>query len=171
MRPNRKNKLLLAGFGLLLFLSYKFAISNTISSYREYQEKAEALKTRKFSKELIVKLRQKEREMDALSATYNITNPATFQNDLLGELARYSKRFQLKIVDFSEPHVSEKNGVVTTTYFFTFEGSFNGFLILLNQIENKPELGTVKHLNFLKKHNFKSGKDEVFFKVGLQNSK
>jgi len=171
MKLNRKNKLLLLGFLLALFLCYSFAITNTISYYKEFESKSALITDNNSNPKLSSQLRQKEKQLDLLLARYNITASESFQNDLLKQLTTYSETFHLKIVDFKEPHVIMDKGFTATSYIFSLEGSFNGCLALLNKIENNPTLGSIYHLNFTKKRNYKTNVDQLFVEVILQKNK
>jgi len=116
-------------------------------------------------------LRQKEKQLDLLLSRYNITASESFQNDLLKQLTTYSDSYHLKIIDFKEPHIITEKGFTATSYIFSLEGSFNGCLALLNKIENNPTLGSIKHLTFTKKRNYKTNVDQLFVEVILQKNK
>ncbi|MDI1307433.1 MAG: general secretion pathway protein [bacterium] len=168
---NRKNKLLLFGFLLALYICYTFAISNTITYYKEYHSKNAMITDNASSPKLAYQLLQKEKQLDLLLSRYNITASESFQNDLLKQLNTYSDSYHLKIIDFKEPHVIAEKGFVTTSYIFSLEGSFNSCLALLNKVENNPSLGSIKHLNFTKKRNYKTNMDQLFVEVILQKNK
>ena len=67
-------------------------------------------------------------------------------------------------------NITEKD-FTTTSYIFSLEGSFNGCLALLNKMENNATLGSIKHLNFTKKRNFKTNADQLFVEVIMQKNK
>lgn len=171
MTLNRKNKLLLFGFLVALYICYSFAISNTISYYKEYHSKNEMITDKTSLPKLAHQLRQKEKQLDQMLSHYNITTSESFQNDLLKQLNTYSDSYHLKIIDFKEPHSISEKGILTASYIFSLEGSFNGCLALLNKVENNPSLGSIKHLNFTKKRNYKTNVDQLFVEVILQNYK
>jgi hypothetical protein len=171
MKLNRKNKLLLLGFLLALYICYSFAISNTLSYYKEYHSKNELISNNNSSPKLVHQLRQKERQLDLALSQYNINSTESFQNDLLKQLNTYSDSYHLKIIDFKEPHIITEKGSSITSYIFSLEGSFNGCLALLNKIENNPSLGSIRHLNFTKKRNYKTNTDQLFVEVILQQNK
>ncbi|WP_348799721.1 hypothetical protein [Flavobacterium adhaerens] len=170
MKLNNKNKMLLAGFIVVLYLCYSFAITNTISYYEEYMVKQEAIIADNDMPELIARLIQKEKQLDQVIAHYDIKTSESFQNDLLKQLTSYSDTYHLKVVDFQEPHIISEKGFITTSYIFSIEGSFNGCLAVLNKIENNPVLGTIRHLNFIKKKNYKTNSDQLFVEVIMQKN-
>jgi hypothetical protein len=171
MKLNRRNKLLLLGFLVGLYICYSFAISNTITYYKEYHSKNEMITDNISSPKLAHQLHQKEKQLDQMLSHYSITASESFQNDLLKQLNTYSDSYHLKIIDFKEPHVISEKGFTTTSYIFSLEGSFNGCLALLNKIENNPTLGSIKHLNFTKKKNYKTNADQLSVEVILQKNK
>jgi hypothetical protein len=171
MTLNRKNKLLLFGFLVALYICYSFAISNTINYYKEYHSKNTMITDNTSSPKLGQQLSQKEKQLDLLLSRYSIIASESFQNDLLKQLNTYSDSYHLKIIDFKEPHSISEKGFVTASYIFSLEGSFNGCLAVLNKVENNPTLGSIKHLNFTKKRNYKTNMDQLFVEVILQKNK
>jgi len=138
--------------------------------YNEYHSKNEMITDNSITPKLAHQLRQKEKQLDLVLSQYNITTSESFQNDLLKQLNTYSDTYHLKITDFKEPQITTEKGFVVTSYIFSLEGSFNGCLALLNKIENNPTLGSIKHLNFTKKRNYKTNMDQLFIEVIMQKS-
>nr|WP_315247395.1 hypothetical protein [uncultured Flavobacterium sp.] len=171
MKLNNKNKLLIVGFFVVLYICYSFAISNTINYYKEYKNKQEEITADSNMPKLAGQLMQKEKQLDQVLVNYDMDVSASFQNDLLKQLTSYSENYQLKIVDFQEPHVVTQKGFIITSYIFSLEGSFNGCLALLNKIENTPSLGNIKHLNFIKTRNFKTNTDQLRLEVIVEKNK
>lgn len=170
MRLNRKNKMLIFGFLIALYICYAFAISNTISFYREYHSKNELIANNNDSPKLAHQLRQKEKQLDVALSLYTISNTESFQNELLKQLNSNSNSYHLKIIDFKEPHIVTEKGLTNVSYIFSLEGSFNGCLSLLNKIENTPSFGSIKHLNFSKKRDYKTNTDHLFMEVIIQKN-
>lgn len=171
MKLNKKNKLLLVGFVIVLYVCYSFAISNTINYYKEYKIKQEEIAADSNMPKLVGQLIQKEKQLDQVLSQYDVNISESFQNDLLKQLTSYSDSYKLKIVDFQEPHTISQKGFTTTSYIFSLEGSFNGCLSVLNKVENNPALGNIKHLNFVKKKNYKTNTDQLFVEVIMQKNK
>jgi hypothetical protein len=171
MTLNKKNKLLLVGFVIVLYICYSFAISNTVNYYKEYQTKQQEIAADSNMPKLVGQLIQKEKQLDQILSQYDVNISESFQNDLLKKLTSYSDSYKLKIVDFQEPHTISQKGFTTTSYIFSLEGSFNGCLAVLNTIENNPSLGNIKHLNFVKKKNYKTNTDQLFVEVIMQKNK
>lgn len=171
MKLDKKNKLLLVGFLLVLYICYSFAISNTINYYKEYKAKQDQIAADSNMPKLVGQLIQKEKQLDQALSLYDVNISESFQNDLLKQLTSYSDSYKLKIVDFQEPHSVLQKGFTVTSYIFSLEGSFNGCLAVLNKVENNPALGVIKHLNFIKKKNYKTNTDQLFVEVIMQKNK
>lgn len=170
MKLNKKNKLLIAGFIFTLLICYRFAISNTISLYREYTTKNEIMTRESVTPETANLLLQKEKQLDAMLSRYSVISTASFQNDFLEKLSDYCTTYNLKITDFKEPHNSIVNELETNSYQFTLKGSFNGSLSVINKIENTPSLGIIKHLNFTKNRDYKTNTDDLTVEIILQKN-
>lgn len=156
---------------MALYICYSFAISNTITYYKEYRSKNEMITDNNNTPKLAHQLRLKEKQLDVLLSRYNITTSESFQNDLLKQLSAYGDTYHLKIIDFKEPHVITEKDFTAISYIFSLEGSFNGCLALLNKMENNPTLGSIKHLTFTKKRNYKTNTDQLFVEVIMQKNK
>lgn len=156
MKLNRKNKLLLAGFLFTLYLCYAFAFSKTITYFREYQEKKELSATAADNPELVKQLIQKEKQLDAYIESYGTAGANLTQNELLKRLSALSRKHDLNIIDFREPHSIDTKGIKTISYIFSLQGSFNSILTALNSLENNASFGVIKHISFVKKKDYKT---------------
>ncbi|MFV8354972.1 hypothetical protein ACNQGB_02155 [Flavobacterium sp. XS1P32] len=171
MTFNRKNKILLLSFGVMLYLCYSFAISNTINYYQALKSKEALIENSIELPVLIPQLKYKEKQLDKYLMSHEIKTKASFQNELLKQLTFYTNQTHVKITDFKAPHqnLNDKNDT-TTSYIFSLEGTFINCLKTINYLENKPELGVIKHLFFVKKKNYKIDKDELYVEVILQKN-
>lgn len=167
MKLNKKNKFLLVGFLIALYVCYLFAIANTIDIYKQYQSQNETLINNDFSSNTLKTLFAKEKQLDELLSKKLTTNSKSSQNELLKLLNIYSDKYNLKIVDFNEPHSLIVKGKNEVNYIFTLQGSYNGCISLLNKIETN-HIGIIKHVSFYKKRNYKSNSDELFVEIVLE---
>lgn len=171
MKVNKKNKILFLVFFATLYFCYTFAISNTLDNYFVYKKNISMLTNDYDNPQMVFQLKQKEIQLNELLLKYNVTTSESLQNDLLKQLNFYSSTYHLKIIDFKEPHLIISNDFTNTSYIFSLEGSFNDCLALLNKIENNPTFGSIKHLNFIKKRNYKNNVDQLFVEVILMKEK
>lgn len=166
MKLNNKNKIVIVGFIISLYLSYSFAISKTLFYKKQYNLNQE-ISNDNNSPKVLSELRYKEKQIDKWM-TDNNSSSLNFQNELLKTLTQYSNLYHLKIVDFQEPHKFDEKGSTILSYSFSLEGSFSGVMGLLNKIENKQNLGLIKHINTLKKTNYKTNQDYLITTVIIQ---
>lgn len=167
MKLNRKNKLLLLGFIVIIYFCYNFAISKTIYYYKQYKSQQEMFSNTISSPKILAQLLLKEKQIDKITSQNNVQS-TSFQNELLKELSNYCDAYQLKIVNFQEPHMYTEKETTTTSYSFSIEGSFNRVIMLLNKMENKQNLGIIKHVNSVKKTNFKTNQDYLVTTIIIQ---
>lgn len=170
MKLNRKNKLLIAGFLITLYICYAFAFSNTLEYYSLYSSQQEIVANNLHDPQILPLLSAKERKIDQALSQHISTSGTSFQNELLSELTILSRKYNLKIIDFKEPHIFVENNIRVSSYTFSFEGSFNDMLLVLNKIENNSALGFVKHITFTKKKNYKTNSDYLTSEIIIQKS-
>lgn len=168
MRLDKKNKVLLLGLLFALYISYAFAVSNTIEYYKEYKAKQEILTSENNIPQLLNQLVQKEKQLDKFVSHSDSSISQSFQNNLLRQLNAYSESYSLKIIDFQQPHTVQEKGVTTLSYIFTLEGTFNGCLAVINKIENNPAMGNIQHINFKKTKNYKTNTEELKVEIIMQ---
>lgn len=169
MKLNRKNKLLLLGFILTLFLCYNLAIKKTIYYYQQFNSQEEQIHSLNNSPNVLAHLKAKEKQMDQW-LTKNDNFSKSFQNELLKHLNDYCSSHNLKIIDFKEPHKIIENKTELNSYSFAVEGNFNSVLGLINKVENNPGLGFIKHLATEKKINYKTNSEYVVTTVIIQKN-
>ncbi len=169
MKLNKKNRILLVGFIVSLYLCYSLALSKTMFYRNEYLSHQEIGVNNNRIPKILAQLKYKENQIDKWLSENN-TISSNFQNELLKQLNQYSNLYKLKIVDFKVPHAyTEKNNTINS-YSFSIEGSFNHVLLLLNKMENTQNLGQIKHIYTQKKTNFKTNQDYLITTVIIQKS-
>lgn len=170
MGLNRKNKILVAGLLFIAILCYKFAISNTLAYYKEFKSNQELAKNNINDMAILENMVKKEKQLDRALEDYSTSVDASFQNSLLKQITTLSRKYNLKITDFKEPHTFADKTSKKVSYLFSLEGSFNSILLLINQLENNASLGIIKHVHFEKKRNYKNNTDYLTAEVLLQKN-
>jgi|LakMenE18May11ns_1017448.scaffolds.fasta_scaffold9952541_4 hypothetical protein len=169
MKLNRKNKLLIGCFFLVLFLCYNLAIKKTIYYYSQYNSQKELLNNINNSPRVLANLLARDKQINQWLSKNDIMS-SSFQSELLKQLNEYCSSHNLKITDFKEPHVIIEKQTEISSYFFSVEGNFNYTLGLINKIENNPNLGLIKHLTTEKKMNYKTNEEFIVTNVIIQKS-
>lgn len=168
MTNKTKNILLIAGFVLVLFTCYQFAISNTINVKHQYSAlKHEEALFKNTPKQLTI-LKQKQTYFDSILRA-NKFDGSSVQNNLLKIINTFAENNSLKVINFLEPHIQTKDDLVIKTYELTLEGDFNGILQLIHQLEQQTKFGEVINLHFEKKKNFRTGRYYLQARVLLRS--
>jgi hypothetical protein len=169
MKLNKKNRLLIGGFVISMLGCYYFAFSKTIHYYKEFQKSKEVILDNNPA-QTIPQLKAREAQLNKILSQYTAFAGSSFQNELLKQINSLSVKYGLKVINFTEPHITIENNMKVTSYLFSVEGSFNGVLRLINGLENNQALGMIKHAAFIKKVNYRSGVDYLLTEVLLQKS-
>ncbi|MEM6685024.1 MAG: hypothetical protein AAF617_04430 [Bacteroidota bacterium] len=163
-----KNRLLVGGFVVLLFLCYKFAIANTFALKSEYTKLHKEQKIFENTPKQIALLKKKQQYYDSLLVKYKIGG-TSLQNNLLNTVATFSKAHNLKVIDFLEPHTIQEKSLVIKTYSLTVEGHFNNILQLIYTLEQRTKYGEVVCVSYKKKKNYRLGTSYLQANVMLQS--
>lgn len=157
MSSKSKNILLVVVFGLLLILSYKLAIANTIALKQKHSKLLkEELLFKNTPKQLSL-LKQKQKYYDSILNKYQI-NGHSIQNNLLETLTSFANKNAIKVVSFSKPHVIQKKDIAVKTYQFTIQGGYNNLIKLIHHLEQNTKYGEIINLQFDKKTDFRKNK-------------
>ena len=155
MTKQYKNLVLLVGFVLVLTLSYKLAIKNTLELKNKHtQLENENGLILKGPQQLNI-LKQKTVYYDSILGQYKL-DKSSIQNNLLKVINKYATKNQLKVVDFIEPHITTTNDLVIKTYNFTLEGPYNTINQFIFLLEQETKFGEIISLSFEKKKNYKT---------------
>lgn len=168
MNNTLKNRLLIGGFILVLFLCYKLAIAKTITLKSEYTTLVKEEKLFQHTPKQIALLKKKEQYYDSLLRVYKIGG-TSLQNNLLNAITSFSSKNDLKVVDFSEPHTFTDKSLTINTYSFTVEGHFNNILQLIYTLEQRTKYGEVVSVSYEKKKNYRTGASYLQAKIVLQS--
>jgi len=168
MNSKQKNIALITCFVLLLIISYKYAISNTLELKKEYKNLKQQEQLFKNVPKQLSLLKQKEKYYDSLLVKYQLKG-SSVQNSLLKTInaSAYSDNIQLK--SFLEPHIFEENNLNYKTYQFTLKGSYNDILKLIFKLEQDTKFGEIINLSFERKKNYKTGKNYLEAEVLLRS--
>ena len=170
MKLNRKNKLLIGGFVLTLYLCYAFAFSSTLEWRQKYLTLSELEKNGSVGQEQLKLLIAREKQLDRALQEFALPEGSSYQGVLLKKLSAEGRQLNVKVIDFREPHRFKSGASLQFNYFFTLQGSFNSMLQLINRIEADPSFGIVKHLKFEKKKNYRNNTFYLIADVVIQKS-
>mgnify|MGYP003636214383 CR=1 FL=1 len=168
MTQQNKNRLLVAGFIVLLILSYRFSISKTI----ETKQALNAIENEAigFDDMLSMNLsfKQRERNVDSILNKSNLDN-TSIQNNLLDVLNAESAKGLFRIEKFESPHAFSEKEVTITSYIFNLQGSYEQMEDILYQLEQKYNFGQIVHVGFERKRDYRKRKDYLECTVIVEN--
>ena len=168
MSSKTKNIILISGFIGVLFFSYQFAIKNTLQEKKRYDQlKNEETLFQNIPKQL-VSLNKKKEYYDSLLAKYQI-GETSMQNNLLKKINKNAQELNLKVIDFNEPHIAEKNNLKINTYKITLEGSFNNITQLIYLLEQKTRFGELVNVHYIKQKDHRTRKEYLQATIMLQS--
>ncbi|MEO1010897.1 MAG: hypothetical protein AAFX53_06290 [Bacteroidota bacterium] len=170
MKINTKNKLLFLGIVLLLFVSYKLAISKTFLLQSESKSlEAQVVQFQDMPKQLSL-LNQKEQYYDSILRHMNLMDTSV-QNNLLRILNKQAHKNKVKVMDFNKPHVLQIGENDYFTFSFDLNGNYTDILKVIHTIEQKGSFGEIVHTNFEKKKDYRTGKYSLGATVLIQQVK
>jgi len=169
MKLNNKNKLLVAGFIVLMYAGYSLSVKKTIFYYSQYKTKSTIIEN-EISPASLDQLLKREKELDQIISSSALHASESFQNRLLKTLNGFASKSGIVVIDFRPPHSVEDRNVDITSYIFTVSGSFNSCLALISRIENLPNFGSIKHVGFKKIKDSKTNAESVYAEVVIQRT-
>ena len=168
MTKQQKNIGLVIGFFIALIICYQFAISNTLEQKKRYNTLQLESKVFENSPKQLSILNQKEVYYDSLLNKYQLDD-SSLQNNLLKTINAFADANNIKVINFLEPHISQKNELTIKTYQFVLEGSYNSINKLIYKLEQGTKFGEIINLHFEKKKNFRTGKSYLQATVLLKS--
>lgn len=170
MNQRNKNILLIVGFSLIAFLAYKYSIQKTFEVRDQLLTIRSSISEKSTNEISQQDLLLKEIFLDSIIAKSN--SETSLQNDILEGLNRHSQEYEYHIIAFKEPHnyVYEDSTEISSLQ-FVLEGRYDALEKILYQIENDFTFGSLAHLKFEKKKDFRLNKVFLQCDVVIQNVK
>ena len=169
MKLNNKNKLLILTSIILILIAYKVAISKTVFYYKSYNSVSQQLINSEKERKTLGFLYAKNKKLDAiLKNNYSDKKSSNHQNYLLKIISNLCENHKVKITNFEEPEILKAEKGKITHYKFSVEGNFNTVLLFLNELENKPFVGKIKHFSTEKKMDYKKNSVDIISTIVLE---
>lgn len=164
---NKNNILLAVGILALTFLTYQFAIKNTIAAY----ETNKRLKTSLMSNSVEFLpadfMQRKDRNLKKILGKYSL-DPVTFKGKSIGEVASIAERENLKLIEIPvlDPFYNTEKFLIQR---MDFEGDFYSIVRFIQRIQNEQKVGVLKSLSLKTEMNgIEQGKKlslEIFLQI------
>lgn len=165
MSYRKKNRLLLAFFIVLAWISYSFAIKETIDVYSVvYAEKTSDLNA---INSKIARIEQELMEMD-LSARKSKDAGGTRQ-ELFALINRLCVDHSLTISDIPQTTVEDQHGYILETNMFSLKGNFRNMLFLVHHLEQKEKLANISSVKYALTSDHRSQQKSLVATITLQN--
>lgn len=167
MRLDKRNKVLVGGFVLVLFVCYQLAIKKTLALRSQYLRKTEQHKQIRGILGKLTDLRNKELQLDSQFEALNLSS-TNVQNELLRFLNEQGGQHAVKIIDFKAPHVVREGNTTTRTYRFVLEGRFTDILKVAHGLEIKGNFGGITHMALEKQRDLRQKRNYLQASLHVQ---
>lgn len=167
MSKQQKYWLYIIGFLAVFFLIYNFSIKKTVYAKKRYLELLNEKTTLDNVSLEGNYLAQKNKYLDSILNSNNLSLSNTFQQILLQKITRFSEDKGVDVIEFNEPHIFKQKSSNIEIYSFELRGGFNNILKLINHIEQQ-HLGELISINYKKKKNYRTNRDYLTTKIFLK---
>lgn len=167
MKQQNKNILLIIGFLILAFMAYKFSILKTLEVRKQLSEIKHQINDKTSLAANYQGLVTRDIYLDSVIGSEKLKT--SLQNELLEVLNNGSREFNFKIIAFNEPHKYIYDDQTETTLPFVLEGQYDGIETMLYSLENNYSFGTISHIKFERKKDFRLNKVFLECRVLMQN--
>ncbi len=170
MQLDKRNKLLLSGVIILLFVSYQFAINKTILLRKESKRlNLEVEKFKNLPNKLSL-LNQKNAHYDSILGKMDLVD-TSIQNNLLRTITQEGVKTNTQVMEFKQPHLYQVGDNSLHTYSFNLSGNYKNILKVVHMVEQKGNFGEIVHVDFQKKKNYKTNRYSLGATVFVQQVK
>lgn len=166
----QKNRFLIIGFVLILFILWLVVFKNTYELYKECSsfdaQLQIAQQAPQKNKELLIQLDELDQKLKTQQrADTNI------QQAILAVVASVSKEYGLVLREFPRPNVSIQNGYKIEINNIEIQGAFIPLLKLVYLFETKAKIGKLTSVKFHAKHDHKLKSYVLTATIFIQNIK
>ncbi|WP_299535718.1 hypothetical protein [Ulvibacterium sp.] len=168
MKLDKRNKLLIAGCLVLLFATYKLALSKTMAIHREHGNlKSKSIQAGDIPVQLAI-LAQKEQYYDSIMQQMDIGD-TSIQNNLLRTINEQAKIRNVNVMDFNPPHIQNFDNHRLLTHSIVLNGGYTDILQVVYALERKGSFGDIVHVDFEKKRDYRKRKSFLEATIFVQH--
>ena len=169
MTQKTKNYLLLTGIASLWLLAYYFAFSRTYVTYTEKKTLEMQKKSFQSAPKQQAVLAQKEKQLNSILAQHHIEG-SSLQQTVFKTLQTLSEKLEFEITDFQQPHefTPKDTKQTVTTYSVTLQGDYKSILKAIHTLEQDYSFGTIAHVFFERKRNFRTRRNYLQCQILIQ---
>jgi len=167
MKLNKKNKILIGAFLIMLVLCYKLALENTLKLHHSYGDNLKKKELLSNIPAQLAQLSQKEQYYTKQLSELHIDN-SSMQNNLLKFLNLHTAKNKVQIIDFNAPHNYESEEHTINTFAFYLQGNYEGILKTIYALEQQKGFGEISHIQFEKQKNHRTKKTYLQARILLK---
>jgi hypothetical protein len=112
-------------------------------------------------------LQQQNSYLDSILKSNDLSANQTFEQNLLQKVNRLREDHKVKLVSLNEPHRYQAEGAVVESYTLEVKGDFRDLMLFSNELE-KQRLGKFASVEFEKKKNYRTRRNELTCRIILQ---
>lgn len=162
----QKNKLLLAGGIVLLWIVYSFALSNTVALRKDCNMLQQQLDSASGAPSRLLTLQLELQELEEM--TSNNDTSTVLHERLLGIVAAYCQQNNCVLRDFAAPVCYRQQEWLIETHPIVVEGTFVHLLKLVHELEQE-KVGKIVSVDFQSKRDNKTQAVSLTATIYVQN--
>lgn len=163
----QKNKALIVGTVLLVWMGYSFSVKDTLSIHSHCNELEKRLQLASNAPARIKQIEMRLTDIERLSV--NDSDKVSTQQKLLNFVSGYCQGNNVVLREFPKTSLQQQNGLSIETNTFLVEGNYGKLLNLIYMLEQKNRIGQVASVEFSGKKDFKTKRIVLTAKIFLQN--
>jgi len=168
MTYQKKNKVLIIAFSLLLMIAYQLSISTTLDFREKYYDAIQASEAAANAPQNIKQLETELKKLERIIGESK-NNKDDIQQNILETLSRYCEDHQISLTEFPQVQRRIHENYEQQLNVIVLRGEFIPLLQLINEFERKYELGKITSLQFQSKTDRKTKKKQLYATIYLQN--
>lgn len=162
----KKNRFLLAGSFLALWLTWSFAVRNTFALRSQCADLQMQLDSAANAPSKLADLRVELQQLEAITGNHDST--ASLHEHLLGVVTSYCQQNNLTLRDFAQPVRYQSEDWMVETHPVTVEGAYVPLLKLVQRLEQEKN-GKVVSVDFHSKRDNKTQALSLLVTIYVQN--
>jgi hypothetical protein len=162
----QRNRLLLPGVIVLLWLSYQYAISNTMELYGQVSKLESQMANN--SPDKLARLKNKLKKLNSKMSNYKFDDTRD-KEYILGITSDFCAKNKLTLSEFPEANIVEDETSSLETLTITAQGNYIGLLKLLDFLEHQNKIGRISSVQFYTQFDHKNQLSRLYSKIYIQN--
>jgi len=163
-----RNYLLIPTFIVMLWVSYNFAISNTIDVFNQNTTLENQLSVGNNGPEKLAKLKQKLANYNEKLENYRFDDQRD-KEFILGLASQFCATHRLTLSEFPASIITDEGDNKLETLTITAQGDYVNLLKLLHFLEHDKKVGRISGADFYTKLDHKTRLNKLYLKVFIQN--